>query len=113
MSETYMITAKTVEEAIAIANREYADEEHEVSYEIIDMPKKGFLGKTDTAGAGPGASKHLTNTAPSHGGFGAVCQISTTASYKPSMPYDDPEAPELPGSSGRATSFNASWKACG
>ena len=44
MSETYIITAKTVEEAIAIANREYADDEHEVSYEIIDMPKKGFLG---------------------------------------------------------------------
>jgi len=44
MAETYMITAKTVEEAIAIANREYADESHEVSYEIIDMPKKGFLG---------------------------------------------------------------------
>ena len=44
MAETYMITAKTVEEAIAIANREYADENHEVSYEIIEMPKKGFLG---------------------------------------------------------------------
>ncbi len=44
MSETYLITAKTVEEAIAIANREYADEKHEISYEIIDMPKKGFLG---------------------------------------------------------------------
>ncbi|MGN1408608.1 MAG: RNA-binding cell elongation regulator Jag/EloR [Eubacteriales bacterium] len=44
MSETYLITAKTVEEAIAIANREYADADHEVSYEIIDMPKKGFLG---------------------------------------------------------------------
>ena len=44
MAETYMITAKTVEEAIAIANREYADETHEISYEIIDMPKKGFLG---------------------------------------------------------------------
>lgn len=44
MSETYLVTAKTVEEAIAIANREYADESHEVSYEIIDMPKKGFLG---------------------------------------------------------------------
>ena len=44
MSETYLITAKTVEEAISIANREYADAEHEVSYEIIDMPKKGFLG---------------------------------------------------------------------
>ncbi len=44
MSDTYLITAKTVEEAIAIANREYADESHEISYEIIDMPKKGFLG---------------------------------------------------------------------
>jgi len=44
MSETYLVSAKTVEEAIAIANREYADETHEVSYEIIDMPKKGFLG---------------------------------------------------------------------
>ncbi len=44
MSETYLITAKTVEEAIAIANREYADETHEVSYEILEMPKKGFLG---------------------------------------------------------------------
>ncbi|MBQ8368948.1 MAG: Jag N-terminal domain-containing protein [Clostridia bacterium] len=44
MSETYLITAKTVEEAIAIANREYADQDHEVSYEILEMPKKGFLG---------------------------------------------------------------------
>jgi len=44
MSETYLVTAKTVEEAIAIANREYADENHEVSYEILEMPKKGFLG---------------------------------------------------------------------
>lgn len=44
MSETYIVTAKTVDEAIAIANREYADAEHEVAYEIIDMPKKGFFG---------------------------------------------------------------------
>jgi spoIIIJ-associated protein len=44
MSETYIVTAKTIDEAIAIANREYADAEHEVSYDIIDMPKKGFLG---------------------------------------------------------------------
>ena len=44
MSETYLITAKTVEEAIAIANREYADQNHEVSYEILEMPKKGFPG---------------------------------------------------------------------
>ncbi len=44
MSETYIVTAKTVDEAIEIAKREYEDAEHEVSYDIIDMPKKGFLG---------------------------------------------------------------------
>lgn len=44
MSETYIITAKTVDEAIAIANREYSDADHEVAYDIIDMPKKGFFG---------------------------------------------------------------------
>ncbi len=41
---TYEVTAKTVEEAIAKANREYGDESHEVSCEILEMPKKGFLG---------------------------------------------------------------------
>ena len=44
MNETYLIMAKTVEEAIAIANREYAKDGKEVSYEILEMPKKGFLG---------------------------------------------------------------------
>ncbi len=44
MSETYIVTAKTVEEAVSIANSKYADENHEVSYEIVEMPKKGFLG---------------------------------------------------------------------
>ncbi len=44
MSETYIVTAKTVEEAVSTANRTYADENHEVSYEILEMPKKGFLG---------------------------------------------------------------------
>ncbi len=44
MNETYLIMAKTVEEAIAIANREYARDGKEVSYEILEMPKKGFLG---------------------------------------------------------------------
>ena len=43
MAETYLITAKTVEEAIAIAKREYEDASHEVSYEILEMPKKGLL----------------------------------------------------------------------
>ena len=42
--ETYFITAKTVEEAYAEANRKYADDKHEVSCEVVEMPKKGFLG---------------------------------------------------------------------
>lgn len=42
--ETYIVTAKTVEEAIAAANREYAKNGKEISYEILEMPKKGFLG---------------------------------------------------------------------
>ncbi len=44
MSETYIVTAKTIDEAIAKANKLYADAEHEISYEILEMPKKGFLG---------------------------------------------------------------------
>ncbi len=44
MNETYLIMAKTVEEAIAIANREYAGNGKEVSYEILEMPKKGIFG---------------------------------------------------------------------
>lgn len=44
MNETYLIMAKTVEEAIAIANREYAKDGKEVKYEILEMPKKGFFG---------------------------------------------------------------------
>ena len=42
--DTYIITAKTVEEAYALANQKYADGAHEVSCEVIEMPKKGFLG---------------------------------------------------------------------
>ena len=44
MSDTYIVTAKTIDEAIAKANKLYADAEHEISYEILEMPKKGFLG---------------------------------------------------------------------
>ncbi len=44
MSEIYYIEAKTVEEAIAIANRKYSDDKHEVTTEIIALPKRGFLG---------------------------------------------------------------------
>ncbi|MBE6598121.1 MAG: KH domain-containing protein [Ruminococcaceae bacterium] len=44
MSDTYIVTAKTIDEAIAKANKLYADDEHEISYDILEMPKKGFLG---------------------------------------------------------------------
>ncbi len=44
MSETYIVTAKTIDEAIAKANKLYADGDHEISYDILEMPKKGFLG---------------------------------------------------------------------
>ncbi len=44
MSDTYLVMAKTVEEAIAIANREYARDGKEISYEILEMPKKGIFG---------------------------------------------------------------------
>ncbi len=44
MSETYIVTAKTVELAIKKANEQYADESHEISYEIMEMPKRGIFG---------------------------------------------------------------------
>ena len=43
MADTYIITAKTVEEAIAIAKRQYEDASHEVSCDILEMPKKGIF----------------------------------------------------------------------
>ena len=42
--DTYIITAKTVEEAISAAKKQYEDENHEISYEILEMPKKGLFG---------------------------------------------------------------------
>lgn len=76
----------------------------------VDADKKGYLGEADTRGAGPGApvgaSSNGSLAAPSHGGFGGVDQTASTKA-KGALPYDDPAAPTLPGSSGRATSFNA------
>ncbi len=43
-SETYIITAKTVDEAMAIAQREYGGAGKDISFDILEMPKKGFLG---------------------------------------------------------------------
>jgi len=44
MSETYIVLAKTVDEAMEIAQREYGGEGKEISFDILEMPKKGFLG---------------------------------------------------------------------
>lgn len=41
--EIRYVTAKTVEEAMSKASAEYGNE-NDVSYEIVEMPKKGFLG---------------------------------------------------------------------
>ena len=43
-SETYIVTAKTVDEAMAIAQREYGGAGKDISFDILEMPKKGFLG---------------------------------------------------------------------
>ena len=37
MSDTYIVTAKTIDEAIAKANKLYADADHEISYDILDL----------------------------------------------------------------------------
>ena len=44
MSETYIVTAKTIDEAMAEANRKYSAPGKDVSFTILEMPKKGFFG---------------------------------------------------------------------
>lgn len=44
MDKQVIITAKTVEEAMEQAKKEYGGSEWELSYEILEMPKRGFLG---------------------------------------------------------------------
>ena len=65
----------------------------------IDVALKGYRGASNSLGAGPGAAAHSQMVAPSHGGFGAVSQVSSTK-VTGKLPYDDPAAPTQPGSSG-------------
>lgn len=44
MKNEVILTAKTVEEAMAQARAQYGSAENELSFEILEMPKKGFLG---------------------------------------------------------------------
>ena len=43
MSEIKYVTGKSVEAAMAAASAQYGNEK-DVSYRIVEMPKKGFLG---------------------------------------------------------------------
>ena len=80
----------------------------------INMNYKGYAGHpkgSNHQGYGPGAGdvKVAPNntayvTAPSHGGHGA--RVSNAGFVLPNvMPYDNPAAPELPGSSGASSSW--------
>jgi len=44
MSEIYTVSAKTVDEAIDLASKLYGGTNKEISYDIVSLPKKGFLG---------------------------------------------------------------------
>ena len=56
MKKEVIITGKTVEEALASARTQYSDE-NDVEYEILELPKKGFLG----FGASPAKVKVTIN----------------------------------------------------
>jgi len=44
MSEIYTVSAKTVDEALELASKLYGGNNKEISYDIVSLPKKGFLG---------------------------------------------------------------------
>ena len=44
MNKEVIVTAKTVEEAMDQARKQYGGSEYELSFDILEMPKKGFLG---------------------------------------------------------------------
>ena len=44
MSEIYTVTAKSVDEAMELASKLYGGSNKEISYDIVSLPKKGFLG---------------------------------------------------------------------
>ena len=87
MSETYIITAKTVEEAMAIANREYGSDGKEISFDILEMPKKGFLGI-----GSKDAKIKVTVTETEEINLGSL--VAEMKSYKmQTAKYDDEEKP--------------------
>ena len=58
MKNEVIITAKTVDEAMAQARRDYSSSENELAFEILEMPKKGtrtsiFLSNWTSSGTPP------------------------------------------------------------
>lgn len=44
MNTEVIVTGKTVEEAVKTAREKYGTDNNEITYEILELPKKGFLG---------------------------------------------------------------------
>ena len=84
----------------------------------IDVNNKGYAGYPkgpDHAGYGPGAGIQRGPTyvtAPSHGGHGARLPDGSHV-LQNVMPYDNPAAPELPGSSSASSQYSAGMRGGG
>lgn len=86
MSQTYTVTAKTVDEAIDLASKLYGGRNKEISHEIISLPKKGFLG----LGSKDAVIK-VTVTDSEDDEFSAIVSELKGLKTQPESGYDKPE----------------------
>ncbi|MBR4933955.1 MAG: Jag N-terminal domain-containing protein [Clostridia bacterium] len=86
MSQTYTVTAKTVDEAIDLASKLYGGRNKEISHEIISLPKKGFLG----LGSKDAVIK-VTVTDTEDDSFSAIVNEIKGFKPQPESGYDKPE----------------------
>ena len=80
MKEEKIVTGKTVEEAVANAVSQYGGGSASISYEIIEMPKKGFLG----FGAAPAKIKVIIGNDSESDDFDSLKDIVNSSSKKQS-----------------------------
>ena len=86
MSQTYTVTAKTVDEAIDLASKLYGGRNKEISHEIVSLPKKGFLG----LGSKDAVIK-VTVTDTGEDEFSAIVSELKGFKAQPESGYDKPE----------------------
>ncbi len=86
MSQTYTVTAKTVDEAIDLASKLYGGRNKEISHEIVSLPKKGFLG----LGSKDAVIK-VTVTDSEDDEFSAIVSELKGLKTQPESGYDKPE----------------------